>query len=143
MELSQPLTDVGDDLVGDDLSEVRELVDSLDHLNEAVLPEEESTSRAEMPGQESQEHANAVVTESPPIKVGKAKKNTVKLVMNMILVTANVFFDPKYSDKFNNLTVSLFGQIKECARRNNGKFFTFSGMSLCLMDSKLEESLLI
>jgi hypothetical protein len=51
----------------------------------------------------------------------KAKRNTVQFANKKLLASLDLFLDPLYKDQFDDPSVLIVGQVKECARESNGR----------------------
>jgi hypothetical protein len=127
LDLSQPLQFIEEDIQADGLAVVTMPVDAADGVAAVAESQQENCEVIEASTEQNIPTQTVAgtgqLTESPPVKA-KTKRNTVRFAMNMIKVNADIFLDSKHTDKFNDRSVMLTGQIMQCAREANGKNFS-------------------
>ena len=109
MDLSQETEDSPPDVAGDDIAEEPVVVDASQVSTVAVEVRQENSSVTE----------ELAVEEGDPVH--KPKRNTVSYAKKKLLGGMDLFLDPLYKEQFNDPSVLLVGQVKECPRESNGK----------------------
>jgi hypothetical protein len=116
--LSQEANLVDLNPIGGDIAEEPAVVDALQGTNEVLENQRENTVDIENTVDDTAGRAD---NDNEEAQKPKAKRNYVSYANKKLLASMDLFLDPLYKDQFDDPSVLLVGQVKECPREVNGK----------------------